>query len=953
MSSAFAAAPAVSPVLAEVEHLRSSLPLRDPSRPALTLRLADLSFDEAGSLARTPEPSEELTNQIIRLRRRALKLYEEALSGNNGTFPAVVGNQKLKIQFQMARLDSDLGEPNAALPIWKQLVQNEDIPMIRREAALRLAEHAESLNSRAGAKEAEGFYRTAMSLCAGGDSCSYIHYRTGWTLYQQDRLPEAIAEMKLSLTDSRGKLNEEGLRDLLMFYSKQTTDLDAALVSVEAIGQKWNRPNLMVELADGYFAAGNRSAGVKALETADGKNPSLKNEVRLLEEDYGFRDWDKFRSLLTEVTEKASAPGVAIDPADRKMMDTVLKRLAVQLDGERKTSPQTTGDFQNVTLAWLTLFTPDAATNPAQAKMVSQMRDGWLVSEANPQKKMAQLKSWESVETRPTEIVRLREMRASAAQKAGAQDVVVEEMAALSAAPATSAADASKQREYRYLRARALYEKKDYGTALPEFQALAQPTAKPLGEEKFSIESQNLALDILGIQKRYADVQTQAAVWTNAKSVSPKVASEVKDMAKVGQSSRFEQAVVGGKTDSSLKTFAEYCLADKEAAKSCENARVLALQLKDQATLIQILRKEGKTQELASELEAAGEFAEAAQILEKESRTGKRPASSVAGVGGPLMGPLKIALLYELGGKTADRDRVLRECMAKATSPSQVGASEPLLYASLKDAGLLTPAALKLGWTPTVKLQLARSLEEQGRGSAETHKMLLGSKEAMGPAWTQLVMQEISTADQAQSKIGFYGRNGKAMFGRRVAGLRKLDQVAEVYLPGSDAATRVRIAARLRDAHVKLVEQIMGSPIPDSVKDEALTQVKASLAELAKPFQDKAQAYQTMAQEQWSKIPETGDEAAERRSLQALVQVTPGSATPEVPIHLTQAAPVAVAAPASEEVRAQSLAQLHANPQDTVALSSLKTWYESHGSARLASYFEGRLQALQKEGKSS
>lgn len=926
-----AGASADSGLIREVESLRNDLPLKDSSRPALTLRLADLVFDEAGEVAKNPSPTEAQLKAVSDYRKKAVQLYQQALTGDGGTFTSPAGALRTKLQFQMARLHADLSQVEAANALWKELVVQKQIPEIQREAALRLAEYNENQEGVNAAQQADRFYQLALQLCAGGDTCSYAHYRRAWLHHRADRQPQAIAEMKLALTDSKGQTREEAVRDLILFYSKVPGDGKEALFAIDELAQKLTRPGLLTDLADADSATGNKVAGTWVLEQVNRRTPHLKFQARLLEENYGARNWDRFHELLDQVSKASPADLASMDQATQVEVEKILRRLTVQLDGERISQKQYVAEFQSAVLAYLRIF----PRGPTRASMV----DGWLAAETDPARKLAQLKVWIGEEmlqpTHAQALIQLRETRASVAQKAGHWEIVIEEMAAL----ASFAPAAGKSREYRYLGARAMYEKKDYGAALPVFQGLAQADPDALlGEAKYGVESENLALDILGLQKKFAEVEVQADAWLKHPHSSPKIASEMGDLRRIAEGARFERAATLGRSTEALTIFLGYCSERKFLPKSCDNAKVLAIQLKNQDALIGLLKSEGMSGELAAEYEASGQFSLAAETLEHSvTRTTSRSEGEV----------LKIALLYELGNRFADRDRLFRSLMPVWIKQTTLGEREALIYVSLRDARFLSAGSLKLPWKADNRLKIAHELELSGQGTRETHQLMLASRSSLGVAWSKTVLLELAALDVAQAKVDFYGKNGQRKFEARLNGIKKLVAKADFYLEGADTVTRVRIASLLRGSHQKIADLILASPIPPSVEGAALEQVRLSLNQLAGPFQEKAQAYGKLAQEQMAKIadPAIHDEiAAQQASSNREYQVAADRKPEET------RAPAAAVDPAEREAALQAL---RTDPLDEHALQSLKTYYEKRGELRLASYFEGRLLSVKKEGNGS
>src|SRR6185312_1857740 len=103
---------------------------------------------------------------------------------------------------------------------------------------------------------------------------------------------------QLALWDSKGQVREEALRDMIGFLGSVADDGKDSMSLVEKLSEKLKRPQLLSQLADSYFAHGNRKGGVYVLSAVNRKQPTLTGYVRLMEEDYGFRDWDKFQADL-------------------------------------------------------------------------------------------------------------------------------------------------------------------------------------------------------------------------------------------------------------------------------------------------------------------------------------------------------------------------------------------------------------------------------------------------------------------------------------------------------------------------------------------------------------------------------------------------------------------------------------------------------------------------------
>lgn len=886
-------------LIRETESLRNSLSIQDPSRLPLTLRLADLCMEDAAGAE---------FSRKQKLQRQALSLYEEALSQerSRGATASLEGPARLRVEFQKARILTDLGEMNRAFPLWKGLAAQREIKDIAREAALKLAEAGD-------VGHAAKWFEVALDLCGGGDLCSYVRFKRAWLIKQAApgglANDAAIAEMELALFDSKGHVREESLRDYLVFLGERGASgpaLIATLGKVEALSSKLGRQHLIGELAESYFAAGNKSSGTVVLAQAQRRQPGFARLCRLSEEQYGSRDWDSFRSSLEELSgPRGLGLQASASDAERIEGEKLLRRLVIQLDGERISQAERKGDFQKAALAYIALF----PKSPEKAKF----QEGFLASESDPHAKLEKLAQW--ILEEPGNI-KFREFRASIAQKAGMAELTASEMGAL--------ASLTGSREHKYLQARSLYEAKKYSEALPIFVALAGVSKG--NPDSWAIHSQNLALDIMAMDKSRAgldQVVAQASSWLDAPWASrpgspvgsaSKLDSELLEMGRIRDQALFERAVSLGQSGEALSQFMSFCRNRVFAEKSCENARVLGVQLKDQAALLEVLALMGPSQQgaLAVELEGAGEFAKSADLLEKQAN--RQPMGIEAA--------FKLALLRELSGDAQAWERSVRRVLESVTSTQTLGEPQERLWVAMaRDSGLLAGPqggqSLRLLKSAAARGQVAEWLEANGKGTAESRRVLEESPVMTGPAWQKLMLSKVDAGLAAQKKIGFYGRNSRGQFEKRLKAAGMVAKDGEAMASKADAATQSLIVGRLQTLYADLATEIRESPIPAGIPEAAIPEVKAGIEEMAKPFDEKAKSYA------------------------ALVQ--PVSDT----VVTSQARPQAEpeASPPLQPRMAMALEMLRRNPESRQALEDLRDGYRAIRKDRLASYFEGRLQA--------
>jgi hypothetical protein len=907
-------------VIDEIRKLRASLPPNDPSRKELSLRLADRLADE---VLVNPDKNTHLEMD----RKEAIALYQEVVQSMNGA-------SKAKIQFQLARLymekTGDASAQNSAKGLFEQVAKQSEIKELKRESTLRLAEIAE-LNPK-NAKAAVPYYKQVLELCDGGDSCSYAHYRLAWIERNEEHYVQAVDEMKLALYDSKGQIREEALRDMIGFLGLANR-ADTDLPYVDQLAIKLNRPNMLQDLASAYFANGNKASGVKVLALVHSRAPTINTEVRLLEEYYGLRNWDQFRMVLGQFEGTIQETNVKTTMKDPAEIEKICRRLATQLDGERTSDKTKFEDFKNFTFAYLTLF-PESVER-------AKIMEGYIAAEPSTDAKLAQLKAWVNDPKFKLSIddqANFHEMRASIAQKEAPKNdklypVVVEEMTALLALENSSAKVKAKSRDYHYARARANYAMKNFNESTPEFESLT--SLQNGAPDQLAIQSQQLLLDTYNQQKDLGKIVATAHLWTDnaALKKNPKLASEMQEMSHVADEAEFQQAIGQGQSETALTQFVNYCVAGKFTPKSCDNAKILAVNLQNYPKLLVVMEvqlKAGtvKMDELAAEYENGAYYNKAGDVLMKlQSKTPD------------FKEQLKIALMHELGRNLSSRDAMLKEITGEVVSGKMKLAEpeEKAFFATMRDANLLDAKLLKVASTPAAKAAFAETLEEMGRGTPETKTLLMSQYSYQGSAWSKYVLTKADALAAEVSKIKFYGKNGQVQFKKRVNRLKDFNEFADKYFSGgADLTTRVKLLGLLKQNYDEMNTEIMASPMPANLDEAQTAQVKQGLTQMAQPFGEKSTEIQALLDKEKPKAVTVEEKRLFDPSLAT-------SSTGDLAIVSTKSS-----ATATLDVKAYEAAvsDLHVNPKNQVALGQLKQIFASAGMSRLASYFEGRMQGM-------
>ncbi len=903
-------------LIKDMEALRNSLPFRDPGRPTLTRRLADLCFQKAV----TDDKNLILTGtgdaQAIRvLRERAARLYQEALDGEKGTFPVADGVMKSKIQFQLARLDRLAGKRAQALATLQVVAAAPASDAnLKREALMTIAEMREEDGQW---RESLVAYQAALPLCQGAELVSYVQYRIAWGHFRLNDLPRAQEAITQALWDGQGRAKDQVVADYIQFLAATPgTDGKAELVKIEALAQRARLPQLIEDLGNAFFAGGNRVAGVTVIAHEHRLRPGPFHAARLAEEYYGFRQWDEIRPTLASFRE--TVPQVAaLDAKKRETVDQIMRRLVVQLDGERKSNQGRFAEEVCVAIdAYLAAF-------PA-SDIRLKMQEGWLAAQTDDDAKLARLAEW--VKSDVAEAKRWHQARAAIAVKRKDHALLRTETLALVAL----SKDEPVHREWSYVAAKAAMDAGDETVALTEFQMLAR--VEQGAPDKWAIQSQHLALDLLNRKKDFAGIAAQAQAWTNRTEWKQQAAltGELATMEKVRQEALFEAATSQGETTEALAQFTGFCVAGQFTDKSCPNARVLAVKLKRQEELVRVLEAQKDEEALVAEYERMGRFGAAAALLEKKLSVKSQEVEY-----------LKTTLLYEIAGDKVAQARVSRALAARLQKQKQIAVA---LGAAAKStfvaAGLTSAELMRLPWDPATKLSVAIAAEEAGKGDAQTRALVGAARTNLGPVWAKLAMERLEAMDAKQRAVGFYGGNSEALFKRRMNLLGAFATETKMMLPEAGHVLQAYWLGKLAAAYAAVDAEILATPIPAGVPADQVPQVHAALEQLAAPLRAQGLEYANLRTEP---ITALGAEAAAWEAAMA-----EGAASVHQKL-LALRQPAATNSIARAGLaRDSALAQLARDPADRTALEALRDDHAARHEPGPTAYFNGRLAESEK-----
>ncbi|MGE4130372.1 MAG: tetratricopeptide repeat protein [Bdellovibrionales bacterium] len=870
-------------LIKEAEEVLGELKDTDPEKRPVSLRLADLLFDAALELDADATSGDAERAEADQYRDRAQSLYSAAL-------PHLSSAAKLRVQFQLARLHTFKAEVMEANSLWRQIFETEGDARLRREAALHWAEQLEQDNDPKSIRQAADLYEKSLPLADRDSLRAYILYRHSWARYRLGESDRAVDLVLKGIPLAHKKEREDFFRDLILFMSRQRRPAAEQVALLEKLQKDFDREKLVDQLIEGYLSVDRKLDYVWAMQHLNKRSPTLERTIAMLDAAHDGLSGEQVSSHLAEIR-GAYDQGLRFKtPESETKSKNQLFRLVHLWDGNRRAKKVGADELFTDGVNTMTLiFT--------SADETKKSIEGWLAAHDDLSRRRAQVDHWLALATKSFYkplVVQLVQNKIELARRAKDWTVVVAETKHL------EELTAAQERPVRYQQAKALYELKQYKEALPIFVSLAEEDSK--AKDDLQKLSQDLVLDILAIQKDYPRIQFYTAKWQPTGERGDELKS-------IGEKAKFEQAVAE-QSAASLTVFKDFCIAEKFKPQSCDNAKSLALKLKEQGTLIAVLKADGQDDELAKQLEVAGRFAESARVLEKTWS----PPDRMAG--------LKIALLFELQGDWSERDRVLKTLTDHWNKDAETPETEQaLLFKTLSDAGLLTESSLELPWSEARKLKLASRLYDE-KSSPVAEKILAKTCEVGGPGWERLHLKAMKSTFQEQAKINdFTGAKSKRNFEKRVALLKTLGEQTNCFKQSATPELARAATVKVASSYKGFAEQIRSTPVPEDLDEETLAQVKGQIETMASPFEKQGEKWQSQADDiVAADMPSEWDyEAAQ--------------------------------VPASQKTALKFdwqpyLEQIQKTPFDKMQYASLKDHLERVGFDRLAAYVNGRMQDM-------
>lgn len=259
---------------------------------------------------------------------------------------------------------------------------------------------------------------------------------------------------------------------------------------------------------------------------------------------------------------------------------------------------------------------------------------------------------------------------------------------------------------------------------------------------------------------------------------------------------------------------------------------------------------------------------------------------------------------------------------------------EKVIYLSLDEANLINERVLALPWSINQKIKVAARLGVE-KPSEVALKILLSSRESLGPTWSRGILSTLEQEYNNTNKIKFYGAQSQMLFKKRTKAILKFASLSKPLLDGADLDTRIYILHMLKMTYKNLANEILNTPIPDGLDEKTMAAVTTQISTMADPFDRANEDYDQLLQEQIATVVDPVLKEAVVKNLTGEVKSYASFIKGEEKSKVTS------------DISVKELnKKLYTDPDDKVALNQLKEFYTQKQSPRLSAYYAGRVDSL-------
>lgn len=935
-------------LIEKLERVQLNLAPQDPSKTAVTLRLADLLAERARVLAmKDLESGCTVCTAGSSDRKKALALYREVVAKAGDA-------NKGKVLIQVGHLHQLEGNQDEALKYYNQVIREVPAPLTQAEASLAIAEIQFKQRR---FQEAAASYAKVLST-PGAGSKGLAAYRSAWCHFNMGDLEKSVAGLRtilktpelLTRTGSAQatadvQFQEEVSRDLSTFMARRPVR-DEEMKELEALSPEKAKIANLLNVGQEASRLGRNQDAVLALNFVFERMSSPADRLQVL----ALRTQLKFG--LGQIAEAAQDYDLALTlwgqnsgcgSVDCTEPQRLLRRFVTEWNKIEKTKP--TAGLVTAYEKFVSIFPEDVEMALWGAQVARQLGDTAKAENFF----LVALRS-EAIKADADKRENILLTRLEFAEDSKSEDLrrrAYEDYLAQSPRQ-------KKTFEVRYQLSHLQYEKGEYEASLQGLRTLALDQK---GDAKIRKQAADLSLDALVLLKDEKRLEDWAGEYA---TLFP--GPEGKDFALVKQKTILSRAAAVGDSDPAqswmiLANFKAQEASPEDRMKAVKNRLILAEKLKklpearsaaDELLTLPGLTAEDKEFALSRKAwlaELSLDFGTALTTTEKMALKDMAADQRL----------LKLAVFAELSGA---QKPYYKEYLKVAPDETlrQAVASELVRKSKTPLVELKAHQAV-LQKNPELWARLHADLLEKGTPLAQVKGILADAKvRATAPGqlmWRATYLEGFQTLKNkvtshqlqtdTQKKLG-------ASIRARAQLLEQLEKTASEAIQLGDWTAQVVSLDLVAKENDRFYQDLLSAPMPTGLTPEEEQEYLQILSTQAAPYQVKSQQARAKVTEFWTapgvmKELETAAKGDFPRLAAAEMTFLKDTAPTEMATALA-----AVTAPAGVENTKPSLESLEAarrlvrdNPFDRTAVEALLNLEKQAGHRAMVGYLESRL----------
>ncbi|MBX3022896.1 MAG: hypothetical protein KF799_14575 [Bdellovibrionales bacterium] len=923
------------------------LPAQDPSKTAVTLRLADLYAERARQNAMTdctncPDPGAD--------REKALRLYNEVLD----RAPEAA---RTKIMIQVGHLYQMNGRQDLAVKFYDKVLAGDTDPAVRAEAQLSIAEIA---FKRRDYKTAIARYDEVLKL-PKASSRGLAAYRRAWSYFNLGQLDRALSELKtilqtpeLLVRNGAGnnqvdvQFQEEVSRDYATFMAKDKITQESIEVLFKLSPESTRIANVQA-LASEAERLGRKDEAILTLNFVIGKlaNPQDRIAAQLSMAQLQLDRGNKAEAL--KVYENAMQVWKELgfkDTASEQELRRRAKNFCVAWNQTEKKSPS--AELLQAYELFLAMFSQDLDMQLYAAQTARELKNYGAAWAHYSAARILAAKDAEKLESILLTQLELAESAHDDVLSLQAYDSYIQ-----------NSPKKTKLMEVQYQKARALYEKADYPVASEQLRAVA---LTPGGNLALKKQAADLSLDALVLMKD----ENKLVAW--AREYETAFPQNRGDYSEVIQKATLTK--VATLADQNPEA-AFAALADFDPAKATAADKIKYY--KNKLILAEKLNKVGEASSAADALLALpGITAEDRELawsrkayyaeLRLDFSTAFIATEKLEKSLGDEEKNFKLAVFAELAGKPSSPFYMKYLSQTKDDERRQLVAAE-LVRKSKTPEVEIEKVRSALNGAPELLADLYTEIYAK-TGSDKVLKKVIQDEKLKTTASGRLLARQVFLRDFAKVKAPLESdkldtkTNAKmvASIKRRAALLQKAEGVAKKAIESGDWTAQLVSIDLVAKESERFYGELMSAPMPQGLSPEEENEYLSLLTAQASPFQTKAAEAKTKVaqfwQADWAKALEQSWQQKPIRKLIGVEVATLKAIAPEdqkTKFEVFSESTVVAERPSVQEL--QSARQLvFNNPNDKVALERLLKLERQAENKAMSEYLGTRLDKLNTKG---